>query len=148
MDLPEEKRTVMAEYDDALYYNDYIVSSIIDKFRDSETLVIYLPDHGEAVYDDGGFNGHIEENPSRHMIEVPMVIWASDSFKDKYPDKWKRIMVAVNRPYMTDDMIHTVLDLTDIRTEDYDPTRSIVNDMFNSQRPRIFNGMNYDTEIR
>ena len=148
MDLPEEKRTVMAEYDDALYYNDYIVSSIIDKFRDSETLVIYLPDHGEAVYDDGGFNGHIEENPSRHMIEVPMVIWASDSFKDKYPDNWKRIMVAVNRPYMTDDMIHTVLDLTDIRTEDYDPTRSIVNDMFNSQRPRIFNGMNYDTEIR
>ena len=76
MKLPiaDEKREVIAQYDNALYYNDYIVSGIIDKFRDEETLVIYVPDHGEAVYDEGGFAGHIEENPSRHMIEVPVIM--------------------------------------------------------------------------
>ena len=140
-------KDVIAQYDDALYYNDYIVSTIMDKFREDETLLIYVPDHGEAVYDEGGFAGHIEENPSRHMIEIPVIMWASDSFKAKYPEKWSAIQGAVNRPYMTDDMIHTVLDLADIKTTEYDPAKSIVNPAFDASRPRIFNDLNYDTQI-
>ena len=138
---------MIAQYDDALYYNDYIVSTIMDKFRDDETLLIYVPDHGEAVYDEGGFAGHIEENPSRHMIEIPVIMWASDAFKAKYPEKWAAIQGAVKRPYMTDDMIHTVLDLADIKTAEYDPAKSIVNPAFDASRPRIFNDLNYDTQI-
>lgn len=149
MNVTEGQKQVIAEYDDALYYNDYVVSNIIERFRDEETLVIYVPDHGEAVYDEGaGFTGHIEENPSRHMIEIPMIIWASPKFKEKYPDKWAAIQKAVNRPYMTDDMIHTILDLADIKTEEYDPTRSIVNALFDASRPRIFNDLDYDTQIK
>ena len=48
---------------------------------------------------------------------------------------------------MTDDMIHTVLDLADIQTPDFDPAKSIVNAKFNAARPRIFNDLNYDTQI-
>ena len=147
LDVPEQKKEVVAQYDDAIYYNDYIVSSIIDKFRDTETLVIYVPDHGEAVYDDGGFAGHIEENPNRHMIEIPVIMWASDKFKTKYPEKWAEIQAAVNRPYMTDDMIHTVLDLSDIQTVDFNPAKSIVNASFDASRPRIFNDLDYDKQI-
>jgi len=146
--IADEKKEVIAQYDNALYYNDYIVSGIIDKFRDEETLVIYVPDHGEAVYDEGGFAGHIEENPSRHMIEIPVIMWASDKFKAKYPEKWAAIQASVNRPYMTDDMIHTVLDLSDIHTAEFDPAKSIVNDKFDASRKRIFNDLDYDTQIR
>ena len=49
---------------------------------------------------------------------------------------------------MTDDMIHTVMELSRYKTDEFDPTRSIVNDKFNEQRPRIFDGMDYDTEIK
>ena len=49
---------------------------------------------------------------------------------------------------MTDDMIHTILDLADIKTEEYDPTRSIVNALFDASRPRIFNDLDYDTQIK
>ena len=147
--ITDGKKEIVAQYDNALYYNDYIVSSIIDKFRDSETLVIYVPDHGEAVYDEGeDMSGHIEENPTHHMIEIPVIMWASEKFRAKYPEKWEQIKKAANRPYMTDDMIHTVMDLADIKTAEFDPTRSIVNDKFNAQRPRIFDGMDYDTEIK
>lgn len=147
--ITDGKKEIVAQYDNALYYNDYIVSSIIDKFRDSETLVIYVPDHGEAVYDEGeDMSGHIEENPTHHMIEIPVIMWASEKFRAKYPEKWEQIKKAANRPYMTDDMIHTVMDLADIKTDEFDPTRSIVNDNFNAQRPRIFDGMDYDTEIK
>jgi len=146
--VSDEKKLVLAQYANALYYNDYIVSSIFDKFRDSESLVIYLPDHGETVYDDSELAGHVEENPNRYMLEVPLIIWASDSFKAKHPEKWAAIQAAVNRPYMTDDIIHTILDLTDIKTMEYDPAKSIVNRAFDAERPRMNQGRNYDTEIR
>lgn len=151
--LPETtdgQKKIISQYDNALFYNDWVVSGIIDKFRvtDTDALVFYLPDHGEAVYDEGGVAGHIEENPSRHMVEVPFIIWGSDKFKALHPDKWKKIQAAVNKPYMSDDMIHTVLDLVDIETIDYDPTKSIVNDSFNMDRARFFDNWNYDEEVK
>lgn len=149
LDVNEAQKEVIAQYDDALYYNDYVVSGIIDKYRElqEDSIVIYVPDHGEAVYDEGGFTGHIEENPSRHMIEIPVIVWASDKFKELHPEKWAAIQQAVNRPYMTDDMIHTVLDIVDIQTSDYDATRSIINPNFDASRPRIFDNKDYDREI-
>ena len=150
LEVNEAQKTVIAQYDDALYYNDYIVSGIIDKFRctGEDSIVVYVPDHGEAVYDEGGFTGLIEENPSRHMIEIPVIIWASDRFKELHPEKWAAIQAAVDNPYMTDDMIHTMLDIVDVQTADYDPARSIINRRFDTSRPRIFDDKNYDTEIR
>ena len=145
----DDQKEVIAQYDNAIYYNDYIVSGIIDKFRETntDTIVIYLPDHGEAVYDEEGINGHIEENPSRHMIEVPLIMWASEKFKQNHPEKWELIREAVHNPYMTDDMIHTVLDIADIGTVDFDPERSIINREFNRYRPRFFDDKDYDNEI-
>ena len=150
LNVNEAQKTVIAQYDDALYYNDYIVSGIIDKFRctGEDSIVVYVPDHGEAVYDEGGFTGHIEENPSRHMIEIPVIIWASDRFKELHPEKWAAIQAAVDNPYMTDDMIHTMLDIVDVQTADYDPARSIINRRFDASRLRFFDDKNYDTEIR
>lgn len=147
MDIDDAKKLVVAQYDNALYYNDHIVKEIINRFQDDETLVVYISDHGEAVYDENGFAGHIEENPTRHMIEVPLIFWGSDKLKAKYPEKMLEIQSGVNRPYMSDDMIHTILDLTDIKTPEFDPTRSIVNDAFNTLRKRIFKEKDYDQEI-
>lgn len=149
LNVSEANKRIVAEYDNALYYNDFIVTEIINKFRDREALVIYLPDHAEAVYDEGvGFAGHIEENANRHMIEVPLIFWASEKFLDKYSEKWAQIVSSTERPYMTDDMIHTVLDLADVETEDYEPNRSIVNEDFDSRRVRMFDGADYDREIK
>ena len=72
---------------------------------------------------------------------------ASDAFKAKYPEKWKAVMEAVNRPYMTDDMIHTMLDVADVKTEDYNPKKSVINSAFDATRPRIFNHLDYEKQI-
>lgn len=148
LDVNDEKKTIIAQYDNSIYYNDYIVSEIIKKFKDRETLVVYISDHGEAVYDEQNFSGHIEENPSRHMIEIPLLMWASPAFKEKYPQKVAQIRCAADNPYMSDDMIHTFLDLMDIRTPEYEPQRSVVNGQYDITRKRIFNGRDYDAEIK
>ena len=58
------------------------------------------------------------------------------------------IQAAVDNPYMSDDMIHTMLDIVDVQTADYDPARSIINRQFDASRPRFFDDKNYDTEIK
>lgn len=149
LQIGERYREIVAQYDNAIYYNDYVVSEIIDRFRDKEALVIYVPDHGEAVYDEGGsIAGHLEENPDRHMIEIPVIFWASKQFRDKYPEKWEDIEEAADRPYRTDDMIHTIMELADIKTEEWNPQKSVVNDDFDASRPRFFGEENYDTQIK
>ena len=148
LDVNDEKKTIISQYDNAVYYNDFIVNEIINKFRDKETVIVYVSDHGEAVYDEQNFTGHIEENPNRHMIEVPMLIWTSEQFKKQYPEKVQHIVNSTDNPYMTDDMIHTFLDIMDIKTPDYEPNRSIINEKFDITRKRIFNERDYDCEIK
>lgn len=148
LEVNDEKKTIIAQYDNAVYYNDFVVNEIINKFRDRETVVLYVSDHGEAVYDEQNFTGHIEENPNRHMIEIPMMIWGSEEFKKNYPEKMQHIMNSTDNPYMTDDMIHTFLDLMDIKTPDYNSGRSIINENFDITRKRIFNERDYDKEIK
>ena len=140
----EESRRVTAEYDNAMLYNDHILNEIIKRFEDKEAIVIYLSDHGNEVYEGREFAGHSDESEGNvHMIEVPMLVWASQSFKNNHSDKWNAMKKAVDRPYMTDDMIHSLLDLMDIKTASYDPRKSIWNDNFDSSRPRIYNGKPY-----
>lgn len=147
--LSEEKRTEIAQYENALFYNDFVVSSLIGKFQDKEAMVIYLPDHGEMVYDDGSFlAGHVEENPTHQQLEVPLIFWASPKYKEKHPDTWQAICAAASRPYMTDDMIHTLLDILNIRTPEFDPAKSVINPAFDAGRPRMVRGRNYDTEMK
>ena len=108
-------------------------------------MIIYISDHGEEVYDNLNFFGHYD-GLSRNMIEIPMLIWVSDEFSRTYPELEARIASSVNRPYMTDDMIHTVLDLMGIETDEYDPAKSIINPKFDASRPRIYSGHLYDKE--
>lgn len=145
----EEKRTEIAQYENALFYNDWIVSSLIGKLADRETIVIYLPDHGETVYDnDSNFAGHVEENPNRQQLEVPFIIWGSPSYRKKHSKTWQKILASTNRPYMTDDIIHTIMDIAKIETSEFNPSKSIINDNFNAARIRMVRGKNYDTELK
>lgn len=147
--LSLEKRTEIAQYENALFYNDFVVTSLMGKFADKDALVVYIPDHGEALYDHGStFSGHVEEHPTKETLEVPMIFWASPAYKAHHPDKWQALQAAVNRPYMTDDFIHTLLDLLDIRTPEYDPGKSVINPSFQLRLHRMVQGHDYDTEMK
>lgn len=143
-DKPEESwRQITAEYDNAILYNDFIVDEIIRRFEDKNAMLIYISDHGDEVFEEHDFFGHIpEEVGSVHMIEIPALIWASKEFCERYPEKISAINAALDRPYRTDYLIHTLLDLMDIRTTSFDASKSIINEKF-EPRPRIYNGEPY-----
>ena len=141
----KNKNRNISEYDNAVLYNDFVVNEIISRFKKEETVLFYVSDHGEEVYEFRNFKGHSEENGSRYMVEIPFIIYVSDKFKEKYPEVIKDVEKSLNKPYMTDDLIHTILDIVQIKTEEFDETRSIINEKYNSSRKRIFSGKDYDT---
>lgn len=145
--IDEKQRQTKAEYDNAILYTDYILDEIIRRFERRDAVVIYIPDHGLEVYNNRDFVGHSSEDiGNRNMIEIPMLIWGSDQYWQKRPGLKEKIKSAVNRPYMTDDIIHTVLDLAGVQSTSYDPTKSIINSRFDASRVRMYHGEPYQRE--
>ena len=142
------QRELKAEYDNAVLYNDEIVTQIMAAFKDKNAIVIYMPDHGEEVYETKNIKGHSDDNPTRSMLEIPFIIYTTPSFRAAHPELNERIAKAVNRPYMTDDLIHTMLDIMNIKTPEYEPARSVINDAFNAQRKRMFLHRDYDLDMK
>ena len=75
-----------------------------------------LSDHGEEVFDYAHRNGRIHDatlSPDccRHQYEIPFMIWMSDRYRAARPELAAAIARAVDRPYMTDDLPHLLLDL-------------------------------------
>ena len=147
--MPSDWKEDVAAYANAVFYNDFIVSSIMERFRDKDSVVIYISDHGENVHDEGSdLLGHAYGEPNRYLYEIPFMVWASDTFRQNHPEKWIAIQGAVSRPFMTDDLIHALIGLMDIRTEEYDPRKNIFAPEFDVGRKRIVSGSDYDTELR
>lgn len=140
----EQGKKISAEYDNAVFYNDFIVDEIIKRFEDKDALIIYVPDHGQEVFENGSeFAGHsMEESGNRSMIEIPCIIWASETFRANNPQKISALENSLDNPYRTDLIIHAVLDLMDIQTENFDATKSILNEKF-IPRDRIYNEQIY-----
>ena len=124
------------EYDNAVRYNDYIVSTIIQKFKESKNngFLIYFSDHGEEVYDNPQrlFAGRNEAAPTSQMYTVPFIIWRSDSWKIN--NQFNDAETILHRAYSLSDFIYTWSDLAGISFKEFDSSRSIVSSQF-SQHP-------------
>ena len=131
-------KQIVADYDNATLYNDYVVCSIINKFKEDNAVVIYFSDHGEEVYDKREYMGHGGTTPYlNYQIEIPFMIWMSDAYKKSNPDIVKNIQQNINKPYITDDVSHTILDMAGLKCKQFVPGRSIVNDNFNPRKSRV-----------
>ena len=138
---------IIAEYDNAILYNDYIINEILKRFEDKNAIVFYVPDHGEDVYENGSrFMGH-GPNGTMHQQEIPMLVWGSDSFKYKYNDKWLAIGKSVHKPFMTDNLIHAILGIMDIKTNEYKSREDLFSKDFDEGRRRVYNNREYRKEL-
>ncbi len=111
-------------YDNSVLYGDFVLSEIIKRFENSDSLVLYFSDHGEEIYDWRNFIGHSDSKMSRFMVEIPFIIYVSDEFIAKHAELYKRLQKAQNQRYMNDDLIHTLLDIAGIDMQGFESKRS------------------------
>lgn len=123
--LNDQKRQMIAEYDNATRYNDYVVKHIIDLFRDKNTVVLYFSDHGEEIYDYRDSYGRVDFDAKtaklgyRYQYEVPFMIWCSDKYQQKYPQIVSEVRKALHRPFHTDDICQVLFHIAQLHTPYY-----------------------------
>ncbi len=114
-------------YDNAVLYNDHVVSSLISHFRSTNPkgFLLYLADHGEAVFDapHPGILGRNEAAPTSPMYTVPFILWRSEKWRQAQPGDFSQ---ALHRPYSTSSFIYTWADLAGLRFTGFDPSKSLV----------------------
>ncbi len=142
-ELSDEQKRDVAAYDNATRYNDSIVYEIIRIFEDKNALVIYFADHGDEAHDYRVHTGRtygIEKigAPALHcQLDVPFLIWISDSWKTEHPDDSLRFAQHRHTPFITDDLPHILFDVANLKTEYYRPSLNPLSDSFNISRKRV-----------
>ena len=146
-----EHGDVIAHYDNANLYNDYVLDEIIKKFETDDAILVYFSDHGEEVYE-MGFMGHgtaLTSKDFRYQLRVPMFIWMSDRFEERHLDVVQKIKERTAYPLMTCDISHFLLDVAKIETDVFDSSRSFVNSNYDTTRHRlVMGGWDYDKHVK
>ena len=147
----ERQRELIAQYDDATRYNDYVLGQIMEKFKGTDCVLIYFSDHGQEVFELRNFNGHgaaAQSSDLRYQIRVPLFIWMSQGYRKNHPDVYRRALENRHTRITTDDVSHTILGLGGMRTEWYQPTRDFLQPSYIKTKRRIvLNSIDYDEYV-
>lgn len=142
----------IAEYANAVLYTDFVLGEIISRFANSDSIVIYTSDHGEDVYDSAPTHIlHSDSKINRFIVEVPFLVYMSDEFRTKHPQIHARIKAAQQKPFMLDDLMHAIIDISGFTIDGFEANRSLFNAEFNANRKRLVGkdaSKNYDTELK
>lgn len=139
-DLKEADVEILADYDNAIRYNDYVVKRIIDEFEDKDALIVFLADHGERVYDDCNVFGRnltwdaVDVKP---QFSIPFWIYGTPKYYNHHQDDFKAFLSAQDKRYMTDAIGHTILRLAGVKTPYYKSEYDILSPQYNEKRRRI-----------
>ena len=149
--LNARERGILSDYDNAVLYNDSIVTEIVKKFENEDAIVIYVPDHGEECYEgDMHFfcrmhSAKVDARLAHAEFDIPMWIWCSRKYIKKRPEIFREIINARNRRYMTDALPHLLLYLGGISCPEYKETLNLLSPDYDESRPRILkNSADYD----
>jgi heptose-I-phosphate ethanolaminephosphotransferase len=146
-ELKDKQKQILAHYDNSLRYNDSIVACITQRFVDQDAVVIYVPDHGEEIFDGSPYmygrmhGANIDYRLARNEMEIPFWIWGSPIYRESHPYGWQAIQNAKSRPLMIDVLPHLLLYLGGIYTPLYREELNIISPKYDMKRPRILKGV-------
>ncbi|BCZ19629.1 hypothetical protein NHP190012_12710 [Helicobacter sp. NHP19-012] len=106
-------------------------------FQGRDTIIFYLSDHAQDIFQSSNTYGH---RCSKYGVEIPFMVYVTDTFKQKHPDKVKLIAKAVHQPFMSDDLIHTLLPIVGIHTKDNLESKDLFSPKFDTHRKRVYCG--------
>ena len=145
-ELTDKQKQILAHYDNSLRYNDSIVAAITQRFADQDAVVIYVPDHGEEIFDGQSnmygrmHSANIDYRLARNEMEIPFWIWGSPKYREQHPYGWLAIQNAKDRPLMIDALSHLLMYLGGISTPLYREELNVISPNYDQKRPRILKG--------
>ena len=138
--LAEGRKTKIAEYSNSVLYNDHVVAEIFKRYSQSRSIVIYVSDHGETLFDDKrhpDFAGHAGNTLPDNVVRIPFVVYMSDSLRKEAPELWQQILKAQDQPVMTDLLPNIFTGLLGIETKYSRPELNVFSPQYNPKRQRM-----------
>jgi heptose-I-phosphate ethanolaminephosphotransferase len=118
-------------YDNAMFYNDFVVSQFIKKVQGLKRVTVtYIPDHGEALGETSDFVGHIDGQAPKQVYEIPLLFYFSPDLKNELAKRLGTFKLNLTKPFQTDRIIQTLLDLYKISYPLARPNESLFSDSF------------------
>lgn len=151
--MTQDKKECIVHYDNCTYYNDGVIWSIIDYFRGSNAVMIYLSDHGEDVYDTGNRIGrklNLDKNDLnviRNLYEIPFFVWCSERYMTSHPKIVDAIRNAESKSFMSDNLCHMMMRLGGIESDQYSESRDLLSQKYICPPRIIEDGRDYDALI-
>ncbi|MGQ7242575.1 phosphoethanolamine transferase [Salinicola sp. V024] len=120
-----DAQSIRNAYDNAILYNDHVLSGMIDYLKKQDTFdatLIYASDHGESLGENGvylhGLPYLIAPDEQTH---VPMIWWLSKSILRDEGIDYGCIQSNATSHHSHANLFHTILGLAQVKTDVYDP---------------------------
>ncbi|HEY8023704.1 MAG TPA: phosphoethanolamine transferase [Burkholderiaceae bacterium] len=103
-------------YDNSILYTDWFLEQVIAALKQSKQLsaMMYVSDHGQTLYD-GTCNLAFHGHNTQFEFHIPALVWYSDLYQETYPDKIALLQRNKNARLSTENIFHTLLDMSNIR---------------------------------
>ena len=129
---PQGHRAILASYDNSILYNDYVVSQIINLYKDKDAIILYVPDHGQVMYRDPKSpnyyaHGNKDDKVSYALgVEIPFMIIATRHYQKNHPETMQRIKTSSTqaKSWNSDDLPYLIMDLIGVKDVDRDNVRN------------------------
>ena len=151
--LTENEKQEIADYDNACIYNDFIIHRIISMYQKSNAIIIYFSDHGEEANDyrahTGRDFGQLTEDGIHCLLDIPFIVYATDSYKKKHPNIFQLIVQARNTPFSIDNLPHLLSHITGVYTTEYNKSKDPISSSYDMhQRRLVLESLDYDSLIQ
>jgi glucan phosphoethanolaminetransferase (alkaline phosphatase superfamily) len=117
--LSKRKAQLVNEYDNTIYFTDYVLQQIIARLQHCECQagLLFFSDHGERLFDNGSADddfGHGYPSVTLAEIEVPFFIFLSKDYRMHNPALVDALMTHVNAVATLHNVFETIVDLTGV----------------------------------
>jgi len=127
----------LSEYDNSVYYTDYVVNNIVDKLSQKKDFkgLIYFSDHGEGIDKD---LSHNSANFVYDMVYIPFYMYLSPRYMEENKEAVRMLKSRAN-DYFTNDLIfNTVMGVMGIKAESvYEPENDLTSQDYDGNLGRF-----------
>ena len=146
------RENLLNAYDNTIVYTDFLLHTLIGELRADTTAtgaLLYTSDHGENIFDDErGLFLHASPRPSLYELHVPLLVWFSDSYRERHPSTAANLEANARHRVLTSaSVFHTMLDMAGIATPVRADSLSVASSSFASGPYNYLTDRNIPTPV-
>lgn len=117
-------------YDNSIYFTDYVLREIFNKVGKNAGVFIYFSDHGES-------KDMLRNQFDFRMERIPFVVYCSDDFIDSNKEVYENMVCKIDSYFTTDMLYDTILNMVKIDNKYYDEKQAFFSNQYSFYKEKL-----------